>query len=318
MYGFIPNRSMLLATALSCCFLAATTALADEDDNGQGIKTVNCNGPNASVQNAINSVRHGRQTTIFIVGFCDESVSIVKDGITLSGNKNGYDAIGGGLTEVIVTGAQRVKIEYLELTGDGYGVLVQEGSSVTIRNNNIHDNVADGVGATNHVFARIEFNRITGNGRIDQGEGGIDALVGASVRSRGNYIADNAYAAVEAGNMSYIRSDGGDIILQKGCSDNEPAGSGITCGDEGTVAVDCYRNGMCDFRGTHVTGYSLIFGLSNLDARNSTFNGDIDADGGSRLHLRSSVTGSGRLICDPFIDEAFASSFYQCGDQLLP
>lgn len=111
--------------------------------------------------------------------------------------------------------------------------------------------------------------------------------------------------------MSYIRSYGGDIILQKGCSDNEPAGSGITCGDEGTVAVDCYRNGMCDFRGTHVTGYTLIFGLSNLDVRNSTFNGDIDATGGSRLHLRNSVTGSGFVSC---YTEAFASSSVQCFD----
>jgi hypothetical protein len=56
------------------------------------------------------------------------------------------------------------------------------------------------VGAVNHVFVLAEFNSITGNGRLDESEGGIDAFVGASVRSRGNYIADNAYAAIEAGN----------------------------------------------------------------------------------------------------------------------
>ncbi len=303
------KRSMLLGAVLSGILITANIALADDRHNRQGIRTVNCTEPDTSIQRVIDKVEYGQDTTIFIVGFCNERVSIVKDGITLSGNRDGYDTIGGGLTEVKVTGAQRVQIEYLELTGDGYGVLVQEGSSVTIRNNNIHDNVADGVGATNHVFARIEFNRITGNGRKDQGEGGIDAFVGASVRSRGNYIADNAYAAVEAGNMSYIRSNGGDIFVQKGCSQGQDADACALTAENGTVAVDCYRNGMCDFRGTDVTGISYITGLSNWDVRNTTINGDIEGGGGARLHLRGSVTGSGFVSC---YSEAFASSSVQC------
>ena len=326
-----PKRSTWLTVALSVCFIATNTALAhdddDDDDDRQRSETVNCYEHDASVQDEIDDVKVGRDTTIFIVGFCDERVTIVKDGITLSGNKDGIGTIGGGLTEVVVTGAQRVQIEYLDLTGDGYGVLAEDGAVVTIRHNNIHDNEADGVGAFRHVLVRIEFNTITGNGRAEFFEGGIDAGQGATIRSRGNYIADNVYAAIEIGNMGYFRSglfipSGGgdpdpadmDIIVQRGCTPGQNAAQCAATAATNTVAVECFRNGVCDFRNTDVTGRSLITGLSNFDVRTSTINGNITASGGSRLNLRSSVSGSGSVLC---FSESFSSSFILC-DGTIP
>ena len=127
MFELFPNRGLWLAAVLSCSFIVSGPAQAHDNDEGQHSKTVNCHESDKTVQSVIDKVKAGRDTTIFIVGFCDESVSIVKDGITLSGNKDGSGAIGGGLGEVKVTGAQRIIVEYLELTGDGYGVLAQEG-----------------------------------------------------------------------------------------------------------------------------------------------------------------------------------------------
>jgi hypothetical protein len=302
MFRLLTKRSMWLTVALSCCFLATNTAQAsdDDDDNKQRTRTVNCYEHHASVQKEIDKVKIGRDTTIFIVGYCDERVSIVKDGITLSGNKDGSGVIGGGLTEVTVTGAQRVQIEYLNITGSGYGVLVEEGASVMIQHNEIHNNIAAGVAAFNQVFVRLEFNDITGNGRVEEFEAGIDGSGGVTIRSKGNYIADNAYAAVEIGNMSFFRSgvsggspDDRDTFLQKGCSGGEPAG---TCGHSGSFAVDCFKNGLCDFRNTDVTGRIEISGLSNFEVRNSTINGNIDGSGGSRLRLRNTVS-SGLVSC---------------------
>ena len=129
------KKSMWLVAALSVCFIATNTSLASNDGGGQNTTTVNCHRGGASVQSAIDAIQFGQDTTVFIKGFCDESVSIVKDGITLSGNKGGGQHIGGGLTEVKVKGAQRVRIEFLELTGAGYGVLVEEGASVDIVKN---------------------------------------------------------------------------------------------------------------------------------------------------------------------------------------
>ena len=326
----IATRSGRTLAALIGCLVVTGAALADDDDKrgGKRVISVDCNLPNASVQKQVDKLKHRRGGTIYIVGFCDESVSIVNDGVVLSGNGDGDGSIDGGLAEVIVTGAQRVEIEYLELTGAGYGLLVQEGGAAVISHSDIHDNEADGVGAYNNAFARVLYNRITGNGRAEYYEAGIEGGAGSVIRSIGNYIADNAYAAVEMGNMGYLRSGpftplGGeppapedrDIILQKGCTRDQTADECRATAAPGTIAVDCFRGGICDFRHTDVVGESFISGLSNYDVRNTSINGNVGASGGSRLQLRSSVRGSGDVFC---YTEAFASSFTQCGGSLPP
>lgn len=314
MFTLFPNRSLRIMAALSCWVFATNPALASDDEDEQRTRTVNCYQSSSSVQSKIDEVKAGQDTTIFIVGFCDEHVSIITDGITLSGNKDGAGIIGGGLTEVTVTGAQRVQIEYLDLTGTGSGVGVGEGASVTIRNNNIHDNEADGVGVYYNAFARLESNSIRRNGQKKDEEAGIQVYQGGIVRSSGNNIANNGYAAVEVGSVSYFRSFGGDILRQKGCARDELPGDGSTCGKGGTVALDCYRSATCEFRDTHVTGNIDISSLSNFDARNSTVNGDLWGSGGSRLHVRDTVTGFFSVICwDPVI----AQGAVQC-EQSFP
>lgn len=317
-------QAIILSASLLSVSISTGVAVADEDDRNR-VKTVNCERPSASVQKTIDQFRPGREGTIYIVGFCDESVTIVNDGIRLSGNSHGDGTIGGGLAEVIVTGAQRVEIEYLELTGPGYGVLVQEGAAANISHNNIHDNEADGVGVYNQAFARVEFNRITGNGRVEFFEAGIEGGVGSKVRSRGNYVADNAYAAVEMGNMGYLRSglfvpSGGssdpadrDVFLQKGCTLGQTADECLATAAPNTIAVDCFRGGICDFRNTQVVGNSFISGLSSYDVRDTEINGFVGASGGSQLNLRFSVRGSGFVSC---FSEAFASNFIQCGNPI--
>lgn len=313
MYHTNMSKSALLFSAVFYFSALTNTAIAGDGNDGNKIKKVNCNKPNASVQSKIDKVKVGQDTTIFITGFCDERVSIVKDGITLSGDKDGTGVIGGGLTEITVTGAQRVQIEYLNLTGAGSGIGVGEGASVTIRNNNIYDNDADGVGVYYNAFARVESNTIARNGQREDEEAGIQVYQGGIVRSSGNHVSDNGYAAVEVGSVTYFRSFGGDLLLQKGCS-VDALGDGNSCGEPGTVAVDCYRSGVCDFRDTHVIGNIDISSLSNFDVRNSTINGDIYGSGGSRVHVRNTVTGSGTVIC---FDPVIVQGAVRC-DQSLP
>ena len=296
-FDLFPSRYLWLAAALSGCLMVSNTAIAGDDHDGQRKMTVNCYGGNKSVQSAIDKVQAGRDATIYIAGFCDEHVSIVKDGITLSGDKDGAGIVGGGLAEVTVTGAQRVRIEYLDLTGTGSGVGVGEGSSVTIRNSHIHDNEADGVGVYFNAFARLESNIIERNGQQEDEEAGIQVYQGGIVRSAGNRVADNGYAAVEVGSVSYFRSYGGDVLVQDGCTGDESPGEGRTCGESGTVALDCYRSATCEFRDTRLTGNIDISSLSNFDARNSTVNGDVYVSGGSRTRMRDSVTGAFSVYC---------------------
>jgi len=305
------NRTFVDGDILEAIHLnEATTAINDNDARITNINNppvsvvVNC--PMESVQQAINNVKHGLEFTIFIIGQCNESVSIIKDGITLSGNNDGDGTIDGGLTEVKIKGAQRVRVEYLNITGAGAGVLVEEGASVDIVKNNIHDNTGgDGVGVFNEGFARVEFNIITGNGRATLFEAGIELGSGSTVLSRGNMINNNVYAAIAIGNMSYFRSG---LRIPSG-ETLDPADKDTFIQGSGNFAVDCFRKGLCDFRNTDVTGNISISGLSNLDVETTTINGDIVASGGSGLHLSESVTGSGFVFC---VTEAFASDFIQC------
>ena len=84
--------------------------------------------------------------------------------------------------------------------------------------------------AFHHVFVRVEFNSITSNGLLEPDDGaGIEGGIGATIRSRGNYIANNGWAAVAIGKTGYYRTARSpaepyvnDVILQKGCSEGDP------------------------------------------------------------------------------------------------
>lgn len=311
------DRSKWIAVALASTLMAPGIAIAndDHDDDDQRSRTVDCYRNHASVQAAIDGVRHGRDATIYITGFCDERVIIVRDGITLSGNEDGSGGIGGGLTEITVTGAQRVLIENLELTGAGSGVSAREGASVMVRNSHIHDNDGDGVAVFFNAFGRLESNLIEGNGQAADEEAGIQVFQGGTVRSSGNTIAGNGYAAVEVGAVSYYRSFGDDILRQQGCDEETEPGAGAFCGTGGTVAIDCYRSATCELRGSRVTGNSEITALSNFEARNSSINGIVFGNGGSRVHFRNTVSGSYSLFCSPPV---IAQGFVQCGQSFPP
>ena len=296
MFTLISKPSMWLVAVLPVCFIATNTALAIDSET----ETVNCYEPDASVQSEIDDVKVGRDTTIFIVGFCDERVTITKDGITLSGNKNGWDTKGGGLTGVTVIGAQRVKIEYLNLTGAGYGVLAQEGAAVTISNNNISYNEEYGIGVWYQAFARVELNTISHNG-----EYGLSIFQNANVASTGNTITDNAVAAIDIGNFSVYKTGRGsddavgDIIVQGGCSKGQTA---VECAGSMNIAealIDCYRNCLIDMRNSDTTGF-ISFSNGHFTVRESTINGNIDAGGLSSINFLTKgigVTGSGVLTC---------------------
>ena len=291
-----------LLAATTVAMLVVCQQLYADEQKHEKVRYVDCTHNNASIQEAIDKSRNGTPVTVFVSGQCSENVLIEADDITLSGNGSGLGTIGAWISgSITIRGAQRVRVEYLHVTGPGAGVVVTDGAAATIAHNELVDNESDGVSVASFSFARVEFNTITGNGRpAPVFEAGIDVYVNGTVRSRGNFIADNNYAAVEVGNMSYFRSgvntqgqppgpEDGDIILQKGCTQGEQAGF---CGEPGTIALECYRNGVCDIRVSDITGYISLSGLSNFDVRDDvTINGHINAGGGSLVHIRGGVTG---------------------------
>lgn len=304
----------LLSGAL--LLMSMGTAVADDDNKWwRHARVVDCTQPNTSIQRAVNRPSFfRRQRTIFIVGQCEESVLIEVDGTILSGDLRGGGTIGGGVTgEIRVRGAQRVGIEYLHITGPGRGVSVEDGSAVDIVHNEIVGNESSGIGVSHNSFVRVEFNTITGNGRSDPFfEAGIEAFRNGTVFSRGNYIADNGYAAISIGNLAYFRNG----LFTAGDPPNPADLDTILQTAAGTVAFDCYRNGTCDVRNADVTGEISVSGLSAFDVRTSTINGNINASSGSRVQLRGSVTGSGLGFVNCFPPEAFAHGAVGCGEPI--
>lgn len=325
MNASMQRSTLLVGVIAGLTAMFGQSAFANEhNDEGIKILRVECAHPNKSIQSAVDKAMVGRPTTIYVSGQCDEDVLIEKDDVTLSGNGDGDGIIDGFINGTItVRGARRVRIEYLHVTGSGQGVSVIDGAVATIAHNELVNNVSDGVRVANLAFAAVEFNTITGNGRASPFfEAGIDVFVNGTVRSRGNYIAGGEYAAVEVGNFSYFRSgvnpegqapdpNDRDVIVSSGCEQGQSVDD---CGTPGMNAVECYRNGVCDFRDADVTGPVQISGLSIFDVRDIvTINGHVNASGGSQLHIRGGVSGSGQVDCS---SEAFATGAIVCGDEI--
>jgi hypothetical protein len=312
----------LLLTVLSCFFLLPSTALAAKIKAANPI-TVNCNSSDASIQNAIDEIKPGQKGVIYIQGFCNERVIIATDDITLSGNKDG---IGGsnGLTEVIVDGARRIKIEYLEITGEGYGLYAGAGATVDIRYSHIYGNTADGIAANDLSLVVVEYNEIESNGRVANYEAGISVNGGSVVRSKGNWIVDNGYAGVGVYHQSYFRSGPSELeeerdeIFQRGCDPEDPPGvcEDLTSDPIPPIALDCFRGAVCDFRETDITGLLEVGRASYLNASDSIINGDVKGFDGAGIFLKRVYGyGSGQIRCS---SGAYANGHLGCWAYILP
>lgn len=299
-----PKKSIWLAVALSVCFIATNTALAHDDDR-QHSETVNCWEPGASVQDEIDDVKVGRDTTIFIMGFCDERVTITRDGITLSGNKDGSNAIGDGdgLAEVTVTGARRVQIEYLKITGAGSGVNVIHGATATIIGNNIYTNTLSGVEVNYGSSAVLTDNDITGNGEngIFVGHGSQAHLLG------GNAVSGNGEEEIFVSQSSSFRAGVSPTGVKDTFTENE---------GDGIAAIHVKESASVDIRNSDIlcttpctTAVVSLFGSTFRAQNNTSITGNIFANHGG-VRVQTSATFSGKLTC---ISAGYSYGFVSCG-----
>ena len=215
-------------------------------------------------------------TTIRFSGVCD-GVTITKDDITLDGE--GVGTVSG---TVNFDGAQRGVFRNATVTGPGSGVVANDGASVLIQDNMIVDNVADGIGVFNGAFARIVNNDITGNGRADHFEAGIQ-VARAVARGQGNTIDNNGYAGVEVFNFGTYRTGS---FISPSQVDNDGDFETIDVGG-GSFAVDIGQMAFVDLRQVLVTGNVFVGRQSMFQIRGdkiapkacSQIDGDLTATG---------------------------------------
>ncbi len=154
------------------------------------------------------------------------------------------------------------------LPDSGRGIYVNDGGTAEITKNTIEDNRSDGVGVYNGAYARVEQNVVQRNGRpLPFGEAGIQ-LNRARVRTNGNIIKDNGYAAVEVYNSSDYRTGS---ALDPQIPDNLVSFEQIEGVGIGKVAVDLGQASFVDLRQVNVKGSVLIGDHSMLQVRGDNF-----------------------------------------------
>lgn len=323
----ITKKALLLASAF-CCLFIANTAFADDDDNKNRKITVNCNKSNASVQKAVDKVKRNKAATIFVVGTCNETVTIDKDDIVLSGNKAGSECDkanpggSGTINGTVIVDGVRARIEHLTLTGSDDGVGIINRATVQLSCNDISNNEASGVYVLRSSNAVLRDNRLSGNGtrRTDPGvffDCGLFAADASSVDSRGNTYSDNQYCAIEIDRQASFRNGAflprepgnpanpveRDTYIQKGCDPS--TGDGCFDSDFERVAIIAFNGGLIDIRNADISGFIEVEGLSSFRVDgDATVQGDVYNDVGSVVRIRDrsnfgdrSVTFEGALRC---------------------
>jgi parallel beta-helix repeat protein len=306
--------------------------------------SVNCNTPNASVQEAVNNA--DGPTTINIKGDCVGDVTITKDDITLSGKKGGSAcnkadpsvSAGATIDGTITVDGVRATIEFLEITGAGDGVDITNRATVRLTCNDISGNEANGVSVMRSSNAVLRDNTLSGNGTRTTNisifwDCGLSASGGSSVQSEGNTYKNNQYCAIDIFRQSEFRNgaflprdpdgshpadpDERDVFTELGC--DPTSGSGCLTNDLGPVAIDVYTGGSVDLRNADVNGETTVSVLSLFRVEDeAAVQGNIDNSKGCmvRIRHRSSlsdriVTYTGTLSCSD-TSQTFGSSV-QCG-----
>lgn len=285
---------------------------------------VNCDTPNASIQKAVDNA--DGPTTIFVSGTCIGDVTITKDDITLSGNKNGPACEGGTpggdgtiYGRVTVKGA-RARIEFLTITGPGDGVLVTDRATVDLDCNDISGNDENGVFVRRASNAVLRFNRVAGNGERSESpfpyfDCGLGIRAASSVLSLGNTYENNQYCAVTAFEESSFRSGGPifsgdeanlaetDTIIERDCDFD--TGNDCFTSEYGQVAIDVFNGGNVDLRNTNVGGEMQVFvkGSFRIEGNGVTKgNVVLTHDSAARIRNRGqenqSVLYTGTLTCN--------------------
>ncbi|MDH3760181.1 MAG: right-handed parallel beta-helix repeat-containing protein [Gammaproteobacteria bacterium] len=329
-----------LALLLSCTF-ATSSALAANVKN----INVDCNKPNASIQNEIDKVKSGEAITIYIVGICNESVNIIKDDITLSGNEAGNECDKtnpggtGTINGTVIVDSVRAKIEHLTITGSDDGVGIINRATAQLNCNDISNNEASGVYVLRSSNAVLRNNRVSGNGTREADPGvffdcGLFAADASSVDSRGNTYSDNQYCAIEIDRQAAFRNGAflprrpgeqanpaeRDTFIEKGCDPSSGTGCFNEFTENDTVAIIAFNGGLIDLRNADISGFVEVEGLSSYRVDgDATAQGHIYNDIGSLVRIRDrgtqfpgrKVTYKGTLSC--FNGAQTLYSNVQCG-----
>ena len=169
---------ILKASLIVICQLAgATPSFADTP-------VVDCS--KKSLADAVSEATE-KSPTITFTGICNGPIVVAIDGLTLKGVGTAIIDGGDGSTDAVtVVGASRVSLVDLEVTHGLTGIVVRDGSHVTLTNVNSHRNALSGV-----VIRTASSAVLTNVSVTDNGTTGVGVDDGVSVTFRSSTFTGN-------------------------------------------------------------------------------------------------------------------------------
>lgn len=193
--------------------------------------TVDCSRGH-SISDALQQGDSRKPMVLTVRGTCNESVSIVRDDVTLQGDPQSGATVNGPGTSLptISVNSNRTVIDGLTVTGGAHGILVQGISGMLIRNCHIQNN------ATNGIYLRFGHARIVNNTIRYAGRHGVALEEGSLASLNNNVIQYNTVAGVHLEQSSTV-------------------GAGAnTISSNGSNGIELHTNSQGQFTGNTITG----------------------------------------------------------------
>ncbi|HEY1987479.1 MAG TPA: right-handed parallel beta-helix repeat-containing protein [Terracidiphilus sp.] len=221
-------------------------------------------------------------TLINIKGTCTGAVSISASGVELNG-VNAAVINGSGKDAVTITGAQRVTLANLSVTGGANGVVAQNGAQVTLQNDAVAHNAASGIVAlANSSMA------VSGGGSQGNAVHGLDIEASSSLVVTGSYvISGNGVFGINVNNGSSMTLTAAKLTVTQNTLGIQwgTNASGFLDGQSVLLANENFSDGITIVSGSHVVDFGgTIQTLSNaIHGISLNSKAGLDLDAGSQV-----------------------------------
>lgn len=228
-------------------------------------------------------------TLINIKGTCAGPINIATDGLQI--NAMGSAAINGnGKNGVTITGAQRVSLTGLSITGGSNGVVAQNGAQVTLQNDIVSGNTVSGI-----VSLANSSVTVTGGSSQNNALHGIDVEASSSLVVNGSYsISGNGVFGINVNNGSSLTLTAANLNVTQNTLGIQfgTNASGFLDGQSNLIANQNFSDGITIVSGSHVVDFGgTIQTISNgIHGISLNSKAGLDLDAGSQVTSNSNAS----------------------------
>ena len=265
---------LLLSSVVTLVCLAAPLS-------GQFRSTININCSRSDILATV-AANAFPNTLINIKGTCTGPININTNGLQL--NAVGAGAINGnGKDAVTVTGAERVTLSGLTVTGGGNGVVAQNGAQVTLANDTVSGNKLSGIVA-------LANSSITVAGGSSQGNSvhGLDIEATSALVVAGSYtVSGSGVFGINVNNGSSITLTGASLTVTENTLGIQLGtnASGFLDGQSVLASNQNFSDGITIVSGSHVVDFGGIIQTNSNAIHGMSLNSKagLDLDAGSQV-----------------------------------